>query len=161
MSLEQNHSFLNRIGVAVRLAAKELYRLKLKRIDLPKADLRLGEKAYATGTANGQTELVSKLDELTQRVTQLRQQGVEPATTFGEKVKVFASKIAQAVQVGALQVKRRRILGQLGANLQNEANSSLAEETQVARGVADRLNSIEAEIAQFRRQTYAWARRPS
>jgi hypothetical protein len=35
---------IRRIAVAAHLFGRELYRLKLKRVDLPKADLRLGEK---------------------------------------------------------------------------------------------------------------------
>ena len=36
------------MAITARLAAKELYRLKLSQVDLSKADLRLGEKAHAS-----------------------------------------------------------------------------------------------------------------
>jgi hypothetical protein len=71
-----NH-LLRKLAVAVRVLGKELRRLKLKQMDLARADLRLGEKAYATGMADGQAELVSKLDRVAQRVTQLRQHKAE------------------------------------------------------------------------------------
>ena len=44
---------LRKLAVAARLFGSELYRLKLKRVDLSKADLRLGQKAYGTGAAEG------------------------------------------------------------------------------------------------------------
>ena len=40
--------FLKKIAISRRLLWEELKRLKIKRLDLAKADLRLGEKAYAT-----------------------------------------------------------------------------------------------------------------
>jgi hypothetical protein len=66
---------------------KELRRLKLKRMDLARADLRLGEKAYTTGMADGQAELVSKLDGVAQRVTQLRQHEAEADLRSARKPK--------------------------------------------------------------------------
>src|SRR5207244_5877367 len=117
-------------AVAARLLGNELHRLRLKGVDQARADLRLGEKAYATGIADGQAELVSKLDGVARRVTQLRQHEAEAASTFGEKAKAWANRNARAVQIGALQIKRRRLLRQLGAKLrQSGANSSLKEET--------------------------------
>ena len=112
-SRNSSNQSLTKLAVAARVLGKELRRLKLKRMDLARADLRLGEKAYATGMADGQAELVSKLDGVAQRVTQLRQHEAESASTFGEKAKALANRIARAVQVGALQLKRRRILRRL------------------------------------------------
>ena len=152
---------LKKMGISARLAGKELQRLKIRQIDLGKADLRLGEKAYATGATEAEPELVSRLDRVAERLTQLQRQEIEPASTFGDKAKAFASKVGKAVQISALQRKRRRILRRLGANLrQSAANSSLVEETQLARGVADRVSSVETEIRQLAPQTYPWARRP-
>ena len=72
----QNSSkrLLGKLAVAVRLLARELHRLKLKRLDLPRADLRLGQKAYTTGATEGEPEFVSKLDRVSERLKQLRQQ---------------------------------------------------------------------------------------
>ena len=152
---------LKKMGISARLAGKELQRLKIRQIDLGKADLRLGEKAYATGATEAEPELVSRLDRVAERLTPLQRQEIEPASTFGDKAKAFASKVGKAVQISALQRKRRRILRRLGANLrQSAANSSLVEETQLARGVADRVSSVETEIRQLAPQTYPWARRP-
>ena len=154
-------TFLKKMAIAARLFGKGLYRLRLNRLDLARADRRLGAKAYATGTAEGQVELVSRLDRVTEHITQLQRQEIEAATTFGGKLKAFAIKAAKTVQIAALQRKRRRILRQLGADLrQGPANSSLVEETQLARGVADRVSSVETEISQLTPQTYPWARRP-
>jgi tetratricopeptide (TPR) repeat protein len=140
---------------------KELRRLKLKRMDLARADLRLGEKAYATGMAEGQAELVSKLDRVAQRLTELRQQRIQAAPTLGEKAKLLASRIGKAIQIGALKLRRRRILRQLGAKLrQSGANSSLREETRWASAVAERIGSLDAELRELAPQTYLWARRP-
>src|SRR6266513_6353788 len=145
------------MAIAARLFGKGLYRLRLNRLDLARADRRLGAKAYATGTAEGQVELVSRLDRVTERLTQLRRQEVEPASTFAEKAKLLASRIGKAIQIGALKLRRRRILRQLGANLRKSAaNRSLAEETQLARGVADRVSSVETEISQLAPRTYPW-----
>jgi tetratricopeptide (TPR) repeat protein len=155
-----SHS-LRKLAIAARVLGKELRRLKLKRVDLARADLPLGEKAYATGIAEGQAELVSKLDRVAQRLTELRQQRIQAASTLGEKAKVLASRIGKAIQIGALKLRRRRILRQLGAKLrQSGTKSSLAEEAQAAQGVADRLSSIETEIRQLRPQTYRWASQP-
>jgi len=160
-SRNSSNQWLRKLGVALYLLGKELRRLKLKRIDLRRADLRLGEKAYSSGAIEGQAELVSRLDGLTKRVTQLGQQERKAGSTFGEKAKKFASKVATAVQIGVLQLKRRRILRRLGANLrQSAANSSLLEETKTARAVADRLSSVETRIRELAPQTYPWARRP-
>lgn len=104
--------FLKKIAISRRLLWEELKRLKIKRLDLAKADLRLGEKAYATSMADGQAEFVSRLNEVTRRVAELRQEEVE-TVTFGEKAKAFATKIAKAVQLGALQLKRRRMFRRL------------------------------------------------
>jgi len=54
----QNSSkrLLGKLAVAARLFGSELYRLKLRRVDLSKADLRLGQKAYATGATEGGPE---------------------------------------------------------------------------------------------------------
>ena len=154
-------TFLEKMAIAERLFGKELYGLRLNRLDLAKADRRLGEKAYATATADEEAELVSKLDGVTEHLTRWQQQEIQAATTFGGRLKAFAIKAAKTVQIAALQRKRRRMLRQLGVNLrQSAANSSLVEETQLARGVADRLRSVEMEIRQLTPQTYAWARRP-
>ena len=80
-SRNSSNQSLTKLALAVRVLGKELRRLKLKRMDLARADLRLGEKAYATGIADGQAELVSKLDGVAQRVTQLRQQEAEATNT--------------------------------------------------------------------------------
>jgi len=64
--------FLKKIAISRRLLWEELKRLKIKRLDLAKADLRLGEKAYATSMADGQAEFVSRLNEVTRRVAELR-----------------------------------------------------------------------------------------
>ena len=91
----------------------------------------------------------------------MRQQRIQAASTLGEKAKVLASRIGKAIQIEALKLRRRRILRRLGANLrQSDANSSLAEEIRAARGVADRVSSVETEIRQLRLQTYPWARQP-
>jgi hypothetical protein len=52
---------LAKMAIAVPLFGKQLYRLRLHRLDLARAERRLGEKAYATGTAEGQAELVSRV----------------------------------------------------------------------------------------------------
>ena len=132
------------------MLGKELRRLKLKRVDLARADLRLGEKAYATGMADGQAELVSKLDRVAQRLTELRQQRIQAASTLGEKAKVLASRIGKAIQIGALKLRRRRILRQLGAKLrQSGVNGSLKEETRSACAVAERIGSLDAELKEL------------
>jgi TPR repeat protein len=160
-SRNSSNQSLTKLAIAARVLGKELRRLKLKRMDLARADLRLGEKAYATGMADGQAELVSKLDGVAQRVTQLRQHEAEAASTFGEKVRALANRIARAVQVGALELKRRRLLRRLGASLrQGGTKSSLAEEARSASAVADRITATEAAITGLRPQTYLWARRP-
>lgn len=152
---------IRKIAVTAHLLGRELYRLKLKRLDLPKADLRLGQKAYATGATEGEPELVSKLDRVSERLKQLRQQERQAASTFGEKAKVLASRIGKAIQIGALKLRRRRILRQLGAKLrQSGVNSSLKEETRSACAVAERIGSLDAELRELAPQTYPWARRP-
>jgi hypothetical protein len=55
---------LKKIALTAHLLRRELYRLKLKRVDLPKADLRLGEKAYATGATEAEPELDSGSTQL-------------------------------------------------------------------------------------------------
>jgi hypothetical protein len=73
-SQNSSNQSIRKIAVTAHLLRRELHRLKLKRIDLPRADLRLGKKAYATGTANGQTELVSRLDRVAERLQRNDQQ---------------------------------------------------------------------------------------
>ena len=149
-SRNSSNQLLRKLAVAARVLGKELRRLKLKRMDLARADLRLGEKAYATGMADGQAELVSKLDGVAQRVTQLRQHEAEAGPTFGEKAKVLASRIGKAIQIGALKLRRRRILRQLGAKLrQSGVNGSLKEETRSACAVAERIGSLDAELKEL------------
>lgn len=154
-------TFVNKLAVAARLAANEVQRIKLARYDLARADLALGEQAYTSGNAYGQADLVSKLDLLTQGLKQLRQRKVEPTSTFADKAKAFASKNGRAVQAGVLQLKRRRLLRQLGGKIrQSGENGSLAERAHSARSLADRINCIETQIRQLTSQTYPWARRP-
>ena len=92
-------TFLKTMAIAVGLFGKELYRLRLNRLDLARAERRLGEKAYATGTADGPAELVSQVDELTQRATQLRQQPVAAGSTFSGKAKALARKSFHSYQL--------------------------------------------------------------
>jgi uncharacterized repeat protein (TIGR03803 family) len=154
-------SVFEKIVITARLMGKELYRLKLSRVDLPRADLRLGEKAYANDVSQGQTQLISRLDRLSKRVIHLRQSGDEPASTFVDKAKALAKATSKAAQILALQLERRRILRQLGKRLRESgASNSLAEETQSACAVADRISSLNADIRELARQTYPWARRP-
>ena len=61
-----------KLAVTARLLGRELYRVKLKRLDLPQADLGLGQKAYATGAAEGEAELVSRLDRVSERMRMAR-----------------------------------------------------------------------------------------
>jgi flagellar biosynthesis GTPase FlhF len=158
-SQNSSNQLLAKLAVAARLLGKELHRLKLKRVDQARADLRLGEKAYASGTADGQAEFVSRVDGIAQRVTELRQPKAEAVSTFGEKAKVFASRIAKAVKVAALHLKRRRLLRQLGTNLrQSGANSS--DEARSASAIAGRITAVETAITDLRPQTYPWTRRP-
>jgi hypothetical protein len=104
---------------------------------------------------------VSKLDRVAQRLTELRQQRIQAASTLGEKAKVLASRIGKAIQIGALKLRRRRILRQLGAKLrQSGVNGSLKEETRSACAVAERIGSLDAELKELAPQTYPWARRP-
>ena len=98
-------TFLKKMAIAVGLFWKELYRLRLNRLDLARAERRLGEKAYATGTAEGQVELVSRLDQVTERLTQLRRQEVEPASTFGEKAKHWQAGVGKAIQIRSAETK--------------------------------------------------------
>jgi uncharacterized repeat protein (TIGR03803 family) len=158
-SRNSSNQSLTKLALAARVLGKELRRLKLKRVDLARADLRLGEKAYATGMADGQAELLSKLDGVAHRITQLRHHEAEAASTFGEKAKALTNRIARAVQVGALQLKRRRLLRHLGANLRQGGTNS-SEEARSASAVADRITATEAAITGLRPQTYPWARRP-
>lgn len=154
-------TFLKKMAITARLAVKQFHRVKIRRVDLARADLRLGEKGCAAGVTEGEPELVSRLDRVAERLKQLQQQERKAASTLGEKAKVLASRIGKAIQIGALKLRRRRILRQLGAKLrQSGTKSSLAEEAQAAQGVADRLSSIRTEIGQLRPQTYLWARRP-
>src|SRR6266403_4256003 len=150
---------LTKIAVAARLLGKELHRLKLKRVDLRHFELRLGEKAYATGATEGQAELVSKLDGVRERLTQLRRQNVEQVSTLGGKAKAFAGKTAKAVQIAAVELKRRRLLRRLGANLRQSGRNS-SEEARSASAAADRVGTLEAEMRELAPQTYPWARRP-
>src|SRR5947208_6569157 len=85
------------IAIAGRVLGKELHRLKLKWLDLQGADLRLGEKAYATGKVDGQSELSTKLDGVRQRITQLRERQGQTPSTFGGKVKAFATKVRKTI----------------------------------------------------------------
>ena len=147
------------IAIAGRLLGKELHRLKLKWLDLQGADLRLGEKAYATGKVDGQSELSTKLDGVRQRITQLRERQGQTPSTFGGKVKAFATKVRKTLQIGALQLKRRRLLRRLGASLRQGGTNS-SEEARSASAVADHITSVETAIADLRPQTYPWARRP-
>jgi hypothetical protein len=79
-------SVLKKIAIAARLFGKELQRNKLKWFNLRRADCRLGEKAYATGTAYREAELVSRLDGVRERLTQSRRQNVEAAPSLsGDK----------------------------------------------------------------------------
>jgi hypothetical protein len=64
---------IRKIAVIAHLLGRELYQLKLKRLDLSKADLRLGQKAYATGATEGQSELGPRLDRVAECLKQLRQ----------------------------------------------------------------------------------------
>jgi len=157
----QNSSkrLLRKLAVAARLFGSELYRLKLKRVDLSKADLRLGEKGYATGVTEGEPELVSRLDRVAERLKQLRQQERRAGSTLGEKAKLLASRIGKAIQIGALKLRRRRILRQLGTSLRQGGTNS-SEEARSASAVADRITATEAAITGLRPQTYPWARRP-
>src|SRR5207237_1895756 len=66
---------------------------------------------------------------------------------------------ARAVQIGALQIKRRRLLRHLGINLR-ESGANSSEEARSACAIADQITSVETAIADLRPQTYAWARRP-
>ena len=159
----QNSSkrLLRKLAVAARLLGKELYRFKLRRVDQARADLQLGEKAYATGATEGQPELVSTLDGVVARIAQLRQRAEQAASTPGQKTKAFASKVGKAVQIGALQRKRRRILRRLGANLrQDVTDESLDKEKNFACALVNRISSLNADIGELAPQTYLWARRP-
>ena len=77
------------MAIAARLFGKEVYRKKLKWFDLKRADYRLGKKAYSLGKLEGQTQLGSRLDILSERLEHLRQSGGEPTSTFGQKAKVI------------------------------------------------------------------------
>jgi hypothetical protein len=50
-------SFVGKMAITARVLGKELYRFRLRRLDLPRADLRLGQKAHALGVSGEQTEL--------------------------------------------------------------------------------------------------------
>jgi hypothetical protein len=60
--------FLKKIAISGCLLWEESKLLKIERLDLAKADLHLGDKAYAANTTEGQAELVSRLEEVTRRV---------------------------------------------------------------------------------------------
>jgi hypothetical protein len=73
-SQNSSNQSIRKIAVTAHLLRRELHRLKLKRIDLARADLRLGEKAYVTGATEGEPELVSKLDRVSERLQRNDQQ---------------------------------------------------------------------------------------
>jgi len=73
-SRNSSNQSMKKMAVTAHLLGRKLYQIKLKRLDLPKADLRLGQKAYTTGATEGEPEFVSKLDRVSERLKQLRQQ---------------------------------------------------------------------------------------
>ena len=113
-------SFLARMTIAGCLLGKEIYRNKLKWFDLRRADLRLGEKAYQTRAFSGQTQLVSQLDQLRDEEAKLRQRDDRATSTFSERLKVLIRVAIGAVQAAVLQVKRQRLLAQLGGMIRRD-----------------------------------------
>jgi hypothetical protein len=98
--------------------------------------------------------------------TDLNVQGLKGVTIAVPFAALIANAFTFPPNVDAASTLSRRKAPthsrQLGANLrQCAANSSLAEETQLPRGVADRLSSVETQIRELAPQTYPWARRPS
>ena len=94
-------TFLKKMAIAARLFGKGLYRLRLNRLDLARADRRLGAKAYATGTAEGQVELVSRLDGVTDTSHSCSGKRSKRQLHSARKLKAFASKTGKAVQIGS------------------------------------------------------------
>src|SRR5215475_3112566 len=139
---------MGKIAVAGKLLDQELSTLKLKRHDLAKADLTLGEKAYLMGSAGTESQLVSTIERVTEQLRQLREKQIDSGSTFAEKAKAIALRIFKVVQIGVLELQRRRMLRQLGGSVRQSAtDNKLAAETQAARGVADRVSALEAEIS--------------
>jgi chemotaxis protein histidine kinase CheA len=154
-------AFLKKTGIAARLLVKEIYRRKLKWFDLRRADYQLGKKAYESGLASEQTQLISRLDGLGERLAHLRQSSGEPTSTIGQKAKASLRAFAKAVQIGWLKLTQRRTLKQLGASLRQEAtDESLEKEKNFACVLVNRISSLNADIGELAPQTYPWARRP-
>ena len=151
-----------KLAVTARLLAQELYQLKLKHLDSPKADLRLGKQGYAIGPAKEHAELTPQLNAIEKRLTELGQPDDKSAVTFGGKVKALLKSAGRAAQVVALRTKRRRLLKQLGRAIRQRpaTTASLANETQSANAVVERIRSAGIQIEALRQQTYPWARRP-
>ncbi|MEP7015032.1 MAG: hypothetical protein ABI925_06310 [Verrucomicrobiota bacterium] len=147
--------------ISARLMGKEIYRKKLKWFDLRKADYRLGKKAYENGLASEQTQHISRLDQLRDRLARLRKDSDTTVASFSDKAKALARAVARGIQTGTLNIRRRRILAELGASVrQRGKNGSLEEETKSARTLAKRIALVDTDIGQLASRTYPWARRP-
>jgi uncharacterized repeat protein (TIGR03803 family) len=154
-------TFLEKMAIAARLFGKEVYRKKLQWFDLKRADYRLGKKAYSLGQLEGQTQLGSRLDILSERLAHLRQSGGKPTSTFGRKAKAIFWTFTKAVRICWLKLGRRRTLKQLGAKLREAVpNESLEKEKNIACALVNRISSLSSDIGELTLQTYPWTRRP-
>ncbi|MGI8956813.1 MAG: choice-of-anchor tandem repeat GloVer-containing protein [Chthoniobacterales bacterium] len=152
---------LTKLRIAAHILGKEVYREKLKWFDLRQADYRTGKKAYDGGLVSGQTQLVSELDRLCARLAELRQRKTLPATSFADKARSWGKALIDATQIGAFQISHRRAINRLGANIrQGGSTTSLEEEQQAARKVAEQIRTVETDIKALASRTYPWARRP-
>src|ERR1700674_5600937 len=154
-------TFLEKMAIAALLFGKEVYRKKLKWFDLRRADYRLGKRAYSLGKLEGQTQLGSLLDILSERLAHLRQSGGESTSTFARKAKAILWSTTKAIRICCLKLGRRRTLKQLGAKLREAVtDESLAQEQNSACALANQVRSLDTGIGQLAPQTYPWARRP-
>ncbi len=150
-----------KIAVSARLLGKEVTGCRLRWLDLPQADLRLGEKVFADPGADVPPEVRAKLEEISQRKEKLGQLEAVPPTTLGQKTGRFLRAIGRAIKSQKLEARRRRVLREFAGSLRGDpGKASGFAEAGAATAVVIRLRATESEIAALRPQTYRWARRP-
>jgi uncharacterized repeat protein (TIGR03803 family) len=159
---QKAESLLQKLGATARLAIKQAYRQRLKRVDLPKANLQLGRKAYSLRVPQEQTDAFLRVDRQNEIIASLRRSDDKPAATFGRKVKAWMSAVFRAAQIAIHKIKRRGLLKKIGASVRENPAvvRDLTAETMSAKAVVGKIRDVDESIQELAALTYFWARRP-
>lgn len=156
-------TFLTKAAISARLLGKEIYRKKLKWIDLRRADYRLGQKAYDQhSTLPAQSKIVDRLQRIEGGIEALSVTS-KSGPSFKDKSVAAVKQMGKAMKIRFLKSRRNHLLRKLGCQIrqgEDQSANAFRAELDESKATAAKITELNSDISDLAAKTFFWARRP-